>query len=110
MKHLHLDPLGGVAGDMMVACMLDAWPALADGAIAAVRAAGVGPEVAINHLPVNDGILAGSGFKVMLPPSALHHDHVDWQHLRARLRAAPLDDAVGRRALDIFGRLAAAEA
>ena len=39
MRHLHLDPLGGVAGDMFVAALLDAAPeqeAACRGAVAAV--------------------------------------------------------------------------
>jgi hypothetical protein len=38
------------------------------------------------------------------------HDHHHYAEIRARIVAAPLDDSVRRRALDIFDRLARAEA
>ncbi len=41
LRRIHLDAVGGVAGDMFVAAMLDAHPDAAEGALAAMRAAGL---------------------------------------------------------------------
>lgn len=111
--HLHLDPVGGVAGDMFVAALLDAWPEHADGAIAAVRAAGLGEDVQIEHRRHQDDVLVGSRFCVSLENDRIGHDghqHVHWRDLRERLSAAPLDAPVRKRALAIFALLAEAEA
>ena len=39
--HIHLDPLGGVAGDMFLAAILDARPDLVEGTLRAMRTAGL---------------------------------------------------------------------
>lgn len=109
--HLHLDPVGGIAGDMFVAALLDAWPEFREGAIAAVRAAGIGEDVAIDHLVHRDDVLVGSRFSVTLQEAGVSgHDHVHWRELRSRLSAAPLEAAVRDRAIAIFSLLAEAEA
>lgn len=115
--HLHLDPVGGVAGDMFVAALLDAWPDLADGAIAAARAAGLDETITLEHRPHRDEVLVGSRFAVTQNEAkAKHsdhdhdHEHVHWHHLRERLSAAPLDEPVRTRAIAIFALLAEAEA
>jgi len=109
--HLHLDPVGGVAGDMFVAALLDAWPELADGVIAAVRAAGLGEEVMIEHRPHRDDVLVGSRFCVTeRTTETSDHHHVHWHVLRERLSAAPLEAPVRERAIAIFAHLAEAEA
>ncbi len=107
--HLHLDPIGGIAGDMFVAALLDAWPEHADAAVRAVRAAGLGEEIAVEHLAHHDGVLRGSRFRVAAQDGA-EHAHVHWRDLRERLSRAPLAASVRARAIAIFERLAEAEA
>ena len=111
--HIHLDPVGGIAGDMFVAALLDAWPDLAEGAIAAAYAAGLGGEVRIDHRPHRDEVLVGSRFVVTCDEGAAaggDHEHVHWRDLRVRLATAPLDAPVRDRAIAIFACLAEAEA
>lgn len=108
--HVHLDPVGGVAGDMFVAALLDLRPDLATGAIAAVRAAGLDPAVGLAHVPFSDGILSGSRFEVSAPAAEHDHQHVHWSSLRARLQASALPAPVCAIAVGIFTHLAEAEA
>jgi uncharacterized protein (TIGR00299 family) protein len=79
--HYHLDPVGGMAGDMFVGALLDAFPDLAQRTIAAVRAAGLPMEVDLAHRPYDDGVLQGSRFVVTVqdrahPALRTDHDHV----------------------------------
>ena len=112
--HIHLDPIGGIAGDMFVAALLDAWPELALGVIEAIAAAGLGDEIKIERQAHNDGILDGSRFIVSKPGEADRladrHDHAHWRAIRGRLSKAPLPRAVSDRAIAIFALLAEAEA
>lgn len=114
--HIHLDPLGGIAGDMFVASLLDAWPEHAESTIAAVRAAGLGDDVELTHLAFHDDILTGSRFAVghggqsrYGPEGSSGHEHVHWSNLRDRLAAGALPPGVSDRAITIFALLAEAE-
>ena len=96
---------------MFVAALLDAWPDLVDGAIAAVRAAGLGDTITLEHRPHRDEVLVGSRFAVTQNEAkGSGHEHVHWHHLREHLSAAPLDELVRARAIAIFALLAEAEA
>ena len=108
--HIHLDPVGGIAGDMFVGALLDAYPERAAATLAAVRAAGLDESVRLAHVPFSDGTLSGSRFEVSAPPAEDAHDHVHWSSLRRRLSSSALAEPILARVLDIFGRLAAAEA
>lgn len=81
---IHLDPVGGMAGDMFIAALLHAFPELearVRGAIAAVE-----PAVAdLCHLrPHNDGVLAGARFTVGEPAAPGNespaHEHGHHHH------------------------------
>lgn len=112
-KHIHLDPLGGVAGDMFVAAMLDAFPQLAAGTIDAAQALA---PVTCTLSPHKDHVLAGRRFQVTEQPDHHgHHAHGDhghahWADIRARIEGAALGDGVKAHALGIFDVLAEAEA
>lgn len=124
-RHLHLDPVGGIAGDMFAGAMLDAWPELGEGLVAALHDAGLSGDVTVTWERVTDEVLAGTRFVVAdprergrhVPPSNLvlqrgagAHAHVPYRDVRARIRACSLAPAAKERALDIFALLAEAEA
>jgi pyridinium-3,5-bisthiocarboxylic acid mononucleotide nickel chelatase len=107
MRHLHLDAIGGVAGDMFAAALLHAAPQHAEPCL---RAAEAVAGVACRLLPHNDGTLAGARVWVAEADAPGHHAHTRWADIRARLHAADLPEAARRHALGIFATLADAEA
>lgn len=118
--HIHLDAIGGVAGDMFLAAVVDAMPELEQPILAAQRAAGLPPEVHCRFLAHRDDILTGRRFEVDDPHERAHrHAHAHGQHhhhdatqfarIRAQLQAADLDADVRARAIDMFTRLARVE-
>lgn len=107
MKHLHLDAVGGVAGDMFIAALLDAFPEHVAAAVAAAEALSGARCQVVAH---NDGVLAGTRFRVDQGELADDHPHVSWQEIRSRIANAALPEGVRGRAIAIFEELAQAEA
>jgi uncharacterized protein (TIGR00299 family) protein len=104
--------MGGIAGDMFAAAVLDAFPGLAPGAIEAAQALA---PVSCTLVPHRDHILAGSHFKVTERHTQEHHTHgsqghTHWSGIKERIQGAALNDEVKGHALGIFGALAEAEA
>jgi uncharacterized protein (TIGR00299 family) protein len=125
-RHIHIDPIGGIAGDMFAAALLDAWPALADGLVDDLRKAGLASDVAVRVEKVVGEVLAGSRFVVDDPREKLgarppghavlvradleDHAHVPFREVRGRIATSGLHARVIERAQDIFLHLARAEA
>ena len=106
--HIHLDAVGGVAGDMFVAALLDAFPQHEPLVQAATRATA---PIDCELLPHTDGVLCGRRFAVRPLEARRHgHDHRHWSDIEAHLCAADLDPAVRDEAVAIFTQLAEAEA
>lgn len=114
---IHLDPLGGIAGDMFAASMADAFPEHVPGLMA--QLAKLGPVERIRFSPHCDAAITGRRFLVESAAKPAPHDHRDshghaHEHvphlaIRARLVAAGLDAEVLRHALALFAMLAEAE-
>ena len=106
MRHIQLHPLGGAAGDMFVACLLDAFPEHREAALAAARQlAGVDCQL-VAH---GDGVLTGQRFQVEAAPAPDHHHHTHWSAIRRRIANSALPAAVQEHAIGIFTALAEAE-
>ena len=114
--HLHLDPVGGIAGDMFIAALLDAYPRLAAGFDAAMNKVGLPPGARCALVAHHDGVLRGRRFELALPADAAepraghHHAHAGLSAVRTAIAAMGLDAAVAARAGAIFAILAEAEA
>lgn len=105
---IHLDPVGGVAGDMFAAALLDAFPELETPLVEAIRAAGLPEGVALRRVPHHDHTLTGSRLAVEVPPAAPASGmHVE---IARRIAASGLPEGARTRALAIYRLLAEAEA
>jgi pyridinium-3,5-bisthiocarboxylic acid mononucleotide nickel chelatase len=121
---IHLDPVGGVAGDMFVAAILNAYPELTPGLLEAINGLRLPELVTCRIDTVDDGILAGSRFVVESEDRASvhHHQHTHdsdgshghhhrhWSDIRELIEQANLSLTTKRHAIGIFGLLAEAEA
>ena len=105
MRHIHLDPVGGIAGDMFIAALLHAFPDHAPGAIAAAESLA---DVRCRLLSHHDDVLSGARFEV-LERGHHHHHHTAWRDIRARIEGSDLTPGVQRLATAIFAALAQAE-
>lgn len=111
---IHLDPVGGVAGDMFAAALLDGWPELLPEMEAAFVAAGLFEWVRVELRPHDDKSFVGARFVVTQTDSGAeahghHHPHRSFRRIRTWLGQASLPAEVRVRALAIFTLLAEAE-
>jgi pyridinium-3,5-bisthiocarboxylic acid mononucleotide nickel chelatase len=120
--HLHLDCASGIAGDMTLAALIDAGVPI-DAIGAALDAIGAGRDRLVVERVVKRGFAAvdvrvsveqkfrlGPRASGLGPRPEQLHDHVAYADIRAQITSAALDEETRRRALDMFDRVARAEA
>jgi uncharacterized protein (TIGR00299 family) protein len=126
--HLHLDALGGAAGDMFAAAVLDLDPDGTAGLVPLLRSAGLAGDVSIGLVDHDDGVFRGRRFLVGDPrekaarkkgpgsfvfsqAAAAHagHAHVPLSGILARIAGSDLTPGAKARATDIFTRIGVAE-
>jgi hypothetical protein len=107
--HIHLDPVGGIAGDMFAAALLDYDLDWREPLCAAIRGSGLVVGLDADALAHNDGCLTGHRFEVHPPPED-GRQHRHWRHIRRLLQASGLATPVKQHAISIFELLAEAEA
>jgi uncharacterized protein (TIGR00299 family) protein len=111
MRLVHLDAVGGVAGDMFVAAMLDALPQLRARVLADVRAVLPAAVGTVDLVEGTSGAIRALRFKV-----GLTHRHDDahamagYPDIMARIDAAGLAEGTARHAGAILTMLGEAEA
>ncbi len=107
--HIHLDPVGGIAGDMFIAALLDARPDLEEGLLKTLAAVDLPPNLEINVRDHDDETLTGTRFHVALAGNQRPHGHRAYTDLRERIAASQIDRAVANRALGLLELLADTE-
>jgi uncharacterized protein (TIGR00299 family) protein len=110
-RHIHLDAVGGAAGDMFIAAMLDALPELRDRVLGDVAAV-LPPELGTPCL--REGLSGGLAvLRFGLADTHAHHGghhHAGYRDLVNRIETATLSHGAAERAVAILCILGEAEA
>jgi uncharacterized protein (TIGR00299 family) protein len=105
--HIHLDLVGGIAGDMFLSAITDAHPELSEGLLGMFQALDLPGGVTYRFMERNDGVFRGRGFVSDEPHDPGEHTH--FPQLCNRIRNCQISDVVASRAITIFTLLAEAE-
>jgi uncharacterized protein (TIGR00299 family) protein len=106
--HIHLDVVGGLAGDMFVAALLSARPELTKGTVAAMRSVGLPRRCRPVVMEHRQHGLVGTRFLLEIPANRKPSPRT-YADFRGMVEDAPLNESVGARAVDILRLLAEAE-
>ncbi len=107
--HLHLNPVGGLAGDMFCAALLDAFPEHLPAVREAISALDMPARIEVS-LAEAGGPIGGKRFRVTAEGTgSTPHHHRPFGDIRELLALANLPSGVRGRALAIFSLLAEAE-
>ena len=113
-RHIHLDVLGGIAGDMFIAAMLDARPDLTEPCIAAMRAAGLPDAWVVEANRATDTGMTGHRMRIENTGHTHEHNpdhsHHHYSDIRKQLENSNLKVPVLSRALQLIQLIAETEA
>ena len=108
---IHLDLVGGISGDMFIAAMIDALPALAQPVLAELAAVQPSGAAVPAFVTATSGGLRAQRFGVASAGTPSHpHAGTAYRSLRKRIADAPLSAPTRTHALALLALLADAEA
>jgi pyridinium-3,5-bisthiocarboxylic acid mononucleotide nickel chelatase len=107
-QHVHIDVVGGIAGDMFIAAMLSMRDDLTPLIDETISAAGLKEIVNLEIVPGVDHHIAGLRFNVF--EGANNTDHRSHADIQSHITHCQLSESIKERSLDIFLLLANAEA
>ena len=106
---IHLNPIGGIAGDMFIAAMLDAWPELKPKVFDAMRQTGLPSDWSLELKSASSSSITGKKLIISGDANNTHFSTGNYNDICNRLSNSALPPTVIERAIDIFHRLAVAE-
>ena len=106
---IHLDPVGGIAGDMFIAAILDAWPNLKNPVFDSMRQAGLPSDWSVKLISASSSGIVGKRLSVSDDANNRNFSTGTFSDISERLSKCGLPIKVIERAIDIFHRLAEAE-
>ena len=114
---IHLDLVGGIAGDMFVAALADTFPELAKAMIEGIAKFPQSTKGRVEFVKHHDGVLEGLRFDAIEHAHSHRHDghghshdHVQYADICTLLKNSSLKAEVISHALNLFSLLAKAEA
>jgi len=108
--HAHLDPVGGIAGDMFIAAVLDAWPEWQDDLFAALAELDLPPGWTPKLERARQHGIQGQHFELLAPANKQRFPSGRYARIRERIAHSALAVPVKNHAQGIFKLLAQAEA
>ena len=108
--HVHLDLVGGLAGDMFLAAAIDANLVDVAGLEAGLRTLGLGDAIRIEREHTRRGAIAGTHVRFVDWDPAADADHRHLSTIEKMIAASGLADGIKARATALFRILGAAEA
>ena len=93
--HIHLDPVGGVAGDMFAAALLDAFPERVEALATGLAESRLNEIVTVRSEPFTDGVLRGRRFHAV-PTTRTGQSH-EPDHARHQVSGEVREPIPGRR-------------
>ena len=97
--HIHLDLVGGMAGDMFIAALSDARPDLVEGLLQNLDSLSVPADVSFSLNVFHDGILQGKQFDTS--ESRENSSHTHFPALCERIRKSGLPKSIIGHAIEI---------
>ena len=104
--HIHLDPIGGISGDMFISSMIDAEPSLKNQI--KIISSKIIKDVKLSIKKLTNNHIAGTKFNVDLVSKKNNH-HRSYKDIKLLIKKSSIDEKIKEIAIDIFHILAKAE-
>ena len=105
--HIHMNLVGGIAGDMFIAAVLDLFPDLEQPMLQTLSDVEILHRVAAQSVEYNDSVLRGKKFTVQGTDS--NHHHARFVDIHKLLRESKLNTAVRQISCELLKEIAVAE-